>query len=417
MTVTPQLNTLYIGVANTNINQVPAYNDPLFIWSKYVGEDGQPGDPGTPGAPGQDGETYYTWVKYAPNETPTAAEMSNYPANMRYLGLAFNQTTSDASTIYTDYQWSPLYDNVRVGGRNLFIKYQEEIDTYLNAAGVTIVDTTENYSTSNFIKIEPNENYVLSKTDSTVSSQHYFRYVWYTGDQNFISPRVSLTDNIQYLKSPANAEYIRLTYPKDVSVQLEYGNIKTSYRPSPEDIDYQISHGLNLVETEIGSLQDDLNNLSLDTERELGLIDQILGEYHDRLATLDNSSLSTSESLGALTGRTVAVENVLNGQAEKWTFLDSRIIKLGNEGIWIGEDDIQQNPDTGEWTYTNGILIGMSADGGNHIAFYNNNVRTAYIIDGTMHIDHGIFVESATIANFKFEKIQGTNVLSITYAG
>ncbi len=418
MTNTPQADTQYVGIAVTNVNQVPSYNDSAFTWSKYVGQDGAPGQPGLPGQPGDDGITYYTWVKYALNDTPTAAEMSDYPAGMRYLGLAFNKDTLNETTNYLDYEWSPLYDNVQVGGRNLIIRYKETKNTYLHTDGTTTADTAELYSTSDYIEVEKNTSYVLYRNKSPlIVGNQYLYFAWYTAAKALIGSRTMSTEQLHYLTSPATAAFFRVSYPKDTNPQLEKGNIRTGYRPSPEDVDYQISASVIPLEDALGEVSDDLSTLITGTDNSLSAIQSTLDAYSDRLAILDNSKTDTDASLSDLAGRTVAVENILDAQTAKWTFLNSRIIELGNEGIWIGEDNIQQNPNTGKWTYTNGIFIGINENNQNQISFYNNSIRTAYIVDGTMHIDHGIFVESATIANFKFERVEGTNVLSVTYAG
>lgn len=58
---------------------------------------------GVDGQPGKDGVTYYTWLKYA--DSPTSG-MSDSPTGKTYIGLAFNKTTPNESTNYSDYQWS-----------------------------------------------------------------------------------------------------------------------------------------------------------------------------------------------------------------------------------------------------------------------------------------------------------------------
>ena len=60
---------------------------------------------GIDGQPGKDGVTYYTWLKYA--DSPTSG-MSDSPTGKTYIGLAFNKTTPNESTNYSDYQWSVI---------------------------------------------------------------------------------------------------------------------------------------------------------------------------------------------------------------------------------------------------------------------------------------------------------------------
>lgn len=73
------------------------------------GVDGAPGKDGTDGAPGKDGTdgkdgvSYYTWIKYA--DSPTSG-MSDSPTGKKYIGIAYNKSTSTESNDYADYAWS-----------------------------------------------------------------------------------------------------------------------------------------------------------------------------------------------------------------------------------------------------------------------------------------------------------------------
>lgn len=67
------------------------------------GATGETGPRGIQGVKGKDGITYYTWVKYA--DSPTSG-MSNNPSDKKYIGLAYNKTSPNESTAYSDYSWS-----------------------------------------------------------------------------------------------------------------------------------------------------------------------------------------------------------------------------------------------------------------------------------------------------------------------
>ena len=74
---------------------------------------------GDTGAQGIPGTNFYIWKKYADDNKGVG--MSDSPDGKRYIGIAVNKTTPTASTNPADYTWSPLYDNVKVGGRNLLL--------------------------------------------------------------------------------------------------------------------------------------------------------------------------------------------------------------------------------------------------------------------------------------------------------
>lgn len=67
------------------------------------GNPGETGPQGPQGEKGDDGITYFTWIKYA--DSPTSG-MSDNPTDKKYIGIAYNKTTSTESTSYSDYGWS-----------------------------------------------------------------------------------------------------------------------------------------------------------------------------------------------------------------------------------------------------------------------------------------------------------------------
>lgn len=119
----------YMGIAYNKTTATESTNYADYSWSLIKGDTGATGATGATGPKGDqglqgiagpkgaDGQTTYTWVKYADDSVGNG--MSDLPDGKRYLGLAMNKTTATESTNKADYNWSPLYDNVDVGGRNL----------------------------------------------------------------------------------------------------------------------------------------------------------------------------------------------------------------------------------------------------------------------------------------------------------
>lgn len=95
-----------LRVSATDVNGVQLYRFNAFKGVKLIGQAQiSVADvvDGVDGQPGRDGITYYTWLKYA--DSPTSG-MSDSPTGKTYIGLAFNKTTPNESTNYSDYQWS-----------------------------------------------------------------------------------------------------------------------------------------------------------------------------------------------------------------------------------------------------------------------------------------------------------------------
>ena len=92
----------YMGVGKGEDPTEP--DDPSkYAWSKIKGEDGI-------GIKGDQGDTTYMWVKYSKypggRDDDGNVSMSEYPEDMKYMGLAFNKLTDVESKVPEDYAWS-----------------------------------------------------------------------------------------------------------------------------------------------------------------------------------------------------------------------------------------------------------------------------------------------------------------------
>lgn len=151
-------NKKYIGLAYNKTTPAESTNYADYQWAKIEGDQGAPGAPGT---------TTYTWVKYADDDK--GAGMSDSPVGKRYLGLAYNKTTQTESSNASDYSWSPLYDNVQVGGVNLFNK--DALASWVLPVGGT--------STGSFVKDYSDGHKYTKATRITSNGTYRFRYTLY----------------------------------------------------------------------------------------------------------------------------------------------------------------------------------------------------------------------------------------------
>lgn len=108
-TTVPVVNSYeYLWMSHAEI----AANDELIgVWDQPVrisGEDGAAGEPGG---------SLYTWIKYSDDQPTSDSQIYDKP-NMytKYIGLAYNQTSSVESTRYTDYEWVKWVGNDGVNG-------------------------------------------------------------------------------------------------------------------------------------------------------------------------------------------------------------------------------------------------------------------------------------------------------------
>jgi phage minor structural protein len=118
----------YMGLAHNKTSSTES-SDPLdYNWSLIQGDKGDKGDKGdagNQGIPGPAGTSLFTWVKYADDASGNG--MSDLPTNKKYIGLAYNKTVQSESNIPTDYTWALIEGPQGVPGSDRFtwIKYAD----------------------------------------------------------------------------------------------------------------------------------------------------------------------------------------------------------------------------------------------------------------------------------------------------
>lgn len=242
----------YIGFAYNKLTATESTVYADYEWAKFEGNQG------VPGVPGADGTPRYTWVKYANDENGSG--MSDSAKDKRFLGLAHNKTTPTESNNPAEYSWSPLYDNVIVGGRNIIphnpkLWEQGHYDTQGSPIHYPYIIRTKQ---DLWLEILPRTIYMLTKfgTDYDITINEY--------DENktFISTGVRwITQNVREHAMNQRTKYIRVSLRKkgtpyitpdemnDVRIKLEKGNISTDFSHAEEDFyaDLKENH-FNLTE-------------------------------------------------------------------------------------------------------------------------------------------------------------------------
>ena len=208
------------------------------------------GEQGATGNTGADGITYYNWYKYADSADGTIG-MDDSPTGKRFLGIAMNQESPTESTDPALYTWSPLYDNVSVGGRNLILNSDMAVSSssYL----VKLYTMSENFITG--------ETYTVSIKGAVNSGQSFG--VWQnggsTGKGNLIYNATKGVHTLTFQASATTSGNERKISVYNVGatvssaniewIQLEKGNVNTSYVRAPEDIKAEIDGVQSAVDT------------------------------------------------------------------------------------------------------------------------------------------------------------------------
>jgi phage minor structural protein len=271
---------LYIGTY-TDFNVSDSTIPSTYNWTKIKGEQGEKGVQGIEGKAGADGKTTYTWVRYADDENGNG--MSQYPEGKRYLGLAYNKLTATEGDSASDYTWSPLYDNVVVGSRNLLLESKEvlmgdgrssfsyevmEDESERYVRGTQLAGTASGYMYSwvedgNFsYPFEMGTKYMISADVRLNATNKRYRF----GVRNNVSdgshevfyPDKTTEETGWHRTSQEfvfTKEYDKIliligTYEENATVDIrnikvEKGNIATDYTQAPEDTDRVINEIVN----------------------------------------------------------------------------------------------------------------------------------------------------------------------------
>ena len=152
MTITPQSDTKYMGVASTTSPTAPT-SSAAYTWTLIKGADGQNGADGQDGIPGQagtDGQTSYLHVKYSENGnsfTPASDGYAEGEKPSAYIGTYVDFTEAD-STNFDDYTW---------------YKFTEDIDSTL--------DDMQNQISDNAVATENNYQDIIGRLDGYATTE------------------------------------------------------------------------------------------------------------------------------------------------------------------------------------------------------------------------------------------------------
>ena len=242
----------YMGIAHNKATATESSNYAEYTWSLIKGTQG------IQGPKGGDGQTTYTWVKYA--DTETGSGMSDTPDGKRYLGLAYNKTTATESSTASDYSWSPLYDNVVVGGRNLLLNSNfstGDISNWSVNGAATVVEV-DGFNAIQLTGVNGGfYNYPIGKEGGVYTVSFKAKPVGTTSSLRVGFLNAGISSNIavsgswsrySFTMTSVSANQLFLFYANGntssgvyiTDIKLEKGNIATDWTPAPEDIQTDI---------------------------------------------------------------------------------------------------------------------------------------------------------------------------------
>lgn len=434
----------YIGVY-VDFNATDSKNPADYRWNKWKGEDGlngKDGPQGIPGKPGADGRTPYFHRAWANSADGRSGFSTSDSTNKRYLGTLTDFTEADSQDP-TRYKWTALFDNVEVGGRNLFLNslfkrsLRERYSTYLLYDGrdqtqgqlALSIDTNEKFKGANTLKIVSTFNGKQSNQKATFSiggdarlgtidemrnkSVRFSFWAKSTVNNTNFQVRPGYRGSLQSVpistdwkfydielirkeSSNATSELIIhvftaatvwIAYPK-----IEIGTVSTDFSEAPEDIQKNIDSKADQVLT-----QEQLNALNekagviqaeLEAKASADTLDNWVKAYKDFVKSNEAARAQAEKDLISASQRVSNIAKNLGELSDRWNFIDT-YMSSSNEGLVIGKNDGSSS-----------LMFNPSG----RISMYSAGVEVMYISQGVIHIENGIFSKTIQIGRFREEQ-------------
>lgn len=193
-------------------------------------------------------------------------------------------------------------DGLEIGGRNLIIRSTEEKGTWINPSGQVV--SANNHSTSDYIPVKPNTDYMFTKSDSNLENDAgFFRWAWCDEDKNYISRRANSSNEFLWT-TPNNVHYVRISYPDDSYPKFEKGNKATDWTPAPEDTQEDINNLQGRVSTAEGEITTLAGEVSLKASQStVNALEQRVSTAEGELQVLPgqiNAKVSKDGVIGAI---------------------------------------------------------------------------------------------------------------------
>lgn len=434
--VSDSTNKTYIGMYQ-DFNATDSTNPTAYKWTKWRGSDGAQGVPGKAGA---DGRTPYIHFAYANSADGRTDFSTTQTGNKRYLGTYTDFTQND-STDPTKYKWTALFDNVQVGGRNLFLNSKFNFD--LNKSYSTYyvdrsneqtqgqlaisIDTSTKFKNANTLKIVSTFNGTRNNqkitfrtggderlgTENEMSGKSVMMSFWAksTVANTSMAWRCGYRNATQELLIGADWKYysFQLTAPLSSNAtneailhifsvatvwialpKVEIGTISTDHTDAPEDFQVDIDSKADQVLT-----QEQLNALNekagiIQSELEAKATAKEVAEWvlaYKKFVDEQKAGRQASEkALIDASNRVSQLEWKVGDMKQSWQFIDS-YMTASNEGLIIGKDNASE-------------YVKISSG---RVSFFSGNSEVMYISQGVLNIDNGIFTKSVQIGRFRFE--------------
>lgn len=411
---------IYIGVY-VDFNSTDSANPADYRWTRWRGSDGlngKDGPQGIPGKPGTDGRTPYfhrAWANSADGRTDFSTSDST---NKRYLGTLTDFTEADSQDP-TRYNWTALFDNVRVGARNFALGTSHP--TIGNQGKIyTLSQSAQNWSTAQPLYLT--FDYVASETIKGFRVNRVIKYrngspeQWdFTTDDKALGRQYIDTTSVKagtysqpwQWKPYSNgrtsnlieeiALYLNFENGSDGTVivsnlRVNTGTVPIDWIPAPEDIEDRLNS-----KADQGLTQEQLNALNekagiiqaeLEAKASADTLDNWIKAYQDFVKSNEMARVQAEKDLISASQRVSNIAKDLGELSDRWNFIDT-YMSSSNEGLVIGKNDGSSS---------------MMFNPNGRISMFSAGVEVMYISQGVIHIENGIFSKTIQIGRFREEQ-------------
>ena len=367
---------------------------------------------------GTAGKTQYLHRAWANSEDGRDGFSTSSSANKRYFGTYTDFTEADSQDP-TSYNWTALFDNVRVGARNFA----------LGTARATIGNQEKIYtlaqSAQNWPTIQPlylTFDYVASETIKGFRLNRVIKYrngspeQWdFTTDDKALGIQHIDTTSVKsgtysqpWLWKPYSngrtsdlieeiALYLNFEKGSDGTViisnlRVNTGTVPIDWIPAPEDIEDSLNS-----KADQGLTQEQLNALNekagiiqaeLEAKASADTLDNWIKAYKDFVNANETARAQAEKDLISASQRVSNIAKDLGELSDRWNFIDT-YMSSSNEGLVIGKNDGSSS---------------MMFNPNGRISMFSAGVEVMYISQGVIHIENGIFSKTIQIGRFREEQ-------------
>lgn len=367
---------------------------------------------------GTAGKTQYLHRAWANSEDGRDGFSTSSSANKRYFGTYTDFTEADSQDP-TSYNWTALFDNVRVGARNFAlgtaratIGNQGKIYTLAQSAHTwptvqplyltfdyVASETIKGFRVNRVIKYRngSSEQWDFTTDDKALGIQHIDTTSVKSGTYSqpwlwkpYSNGRTS--DLIEEI-----ALYLNFEKGSDGTViisnlRVNTGTIPIDWIPAPEDIEDSLNS-----KADQGLTQEQLNALNekagiiqaeLEAKASADTLDNWIKAYKDFVQSNETARVQAEKDLISASQRVSNIAKDLGELSDRWNFIDT-YMSSSNEGLVIGKNDGSSS---------------MMFNPNGRISMFSAGVEVMYISQGVIHIENGIFSKTIQIGRFREEQ-------------